>query len=1038
MHPAMLILCYILSLNRKSDKTLAAMFILIYILTLPTSQAQLHNDTSQQTEERPLNDHAARHRLRSPLAIHHATAYEYLGNPTQATQIIWLHLPMDINAALNAPYTMLKLAHNLQDTCDAAYLALFNDPRTGLNSTRNTLQMAIKQHRQKRPATSKKRNEETTFKYLKEYRAQSLEMARMYCQKHNMRLTQPANPNLEYRRKLAQFLTLNSINEAIIDKKFGFTDSLNRLPPIASIPSEAFYKNRNDMAMQYNAEQRTFVPTGHGLKYYDDDKDAIYTYNRHGDLRVYFATTDGDYTLELLKKQGIADTEIASRNYLRKTPVVCEVLNTDAQTTTTPNKAEQSSAKEGSNTYMTTIQTCYHTVEHIEVEAVIADMHMSTMWQQHNLIVDTQGDTAKELINRRETTTTSEDDDDNNKSWQTDKMAEILRDEPPREHNNRTKRFVGLIVKGLASLITSGVSRKFAKQMLPLIGLNKIKKIAPESRKAFKMISKLKNVPVALPALVGMAGLGYAGWSNYKSNKKFSEQRKSLIKSREHLNRQSTTLQTLTMQTSANTEDIKEINMEMLTVQTEFEQIKILVHKLDRAASLQNTISQVRMKNDEIRDTANINIAEISETLISVRANVVPGVFTPILRKGAAQLGIEGNQLLPNPENPVSLSPLISNGRLDLYANFLAGTDKWEMYRVIPIPKFRDNIAYTRKTDFEYALVGLAQERYIALDTDEARACKRGACKTTGVIRFLADDPCTIKMLALGEPKIGCKVNESPGDPFLRSTTSGLIYSVPQKITGRLHCEGADRAKIGHDGTITLEGMGVVNIPPGCALITNAPNIAKIIGPPREHNLRNNGTLIRHLGKAIAKSQDEKIKVKQTTEIKTATKITEGVKKNKAKIAGITTAITILIIASALIIIMFAGKITCIAILHRKVMRKIRKTAAATTKAKDAIEYGFHSVVRQADDLTRFLQDRTAVNRYLEGTTNVIPLQRHVSTLNIEGEVETIPLGVQQSERRETAPPKYQNPEGNATTEETSRKNSYRTANELYPDPRPQ
>ena len=1025
----------------KITSSLLGLAICSAIATTQT-QENIDNTTQPQDTEKPLNDAAMRRRDKGTLTIHHATAYEYMGNPTQATQLIWLHLPMDISTALNAPMTMFKLAQNLQDTCDAAYLAMFNDAKSGFNNTKQTLELAIQHHTQKRLTRGAWGPKKTKFKHLKKYRSQTLPRARAYCKYNNMRLTQPADPNSEYRHELTQFLEKEQINGIIIEKTFSKTDNLNRLPPLGRIPSEAFPNSRNTKVKIYNPKQRRFEEGSEDLWHYDDDNDVIYVFTRHGKLEAYFTNINGDYTQEYLRDKGVSDQDYSTRSYLKKTPVVCEDSRKNTTTTTsakTQNKTQENNRNSG--TYLGTLQTCYHTVDHIELAAVTADMRMATMWQQHNLIIDTQGDNEKQF--RRQTrVATATTKNDTAETWRTEKLIGLLRGDTDEEINVRQKRFLGLVIKGVTALATSGLTRKFAKQMLPLIGLNKIKKITPQSRKAFKLMSKLKHMPVALPALIGTAGLGYGVWSNYKTNKKFSEQRRTLINSRKHLNEQSTTLQTLKMDTITNEEDIQSTKEDMINIQNEFLQVRHLVHSIDAAVTLQNTIMQVRMKNDEIRDIANNNIAEISETLISVRANVIPGVFTPTLRKGAAQLGIDGKQLLPNPERPINLSPLISEGQLDLYANFLAGTDKWEMYRITPIPKFRDNKAYTRKADFEYALIGLAQERYIALDLDEARACKRGACKTTGVIRFLADDPCTVRMLSLGEPDKNCHINESPGDPFLRSTASGLIYSVPEKVTGRLHCEGAERAKIGHDGTIVLDGMGIVNIPPGCALITNAPDVAKIIGPPREHDLRANNTLIQHVGKAIAPKPEKDNNNKRTEAIKAATQLTHGVKRNNKRIAGMTTAIIMLIIASVVLILIFTGKIACVALLHRKVMKKIAKANTAAKTAKQAMDHGFNSIVKHADGLTKILQDRNALNNYLEGTTHQLPLQHHVSTINLAGEKEKHTLGFPRPEEAEIsfAGPTKEEKEGPNNTEgETNRKFlSHRKINELYPDPRPQ
>lgn len=968
-----------------------------------------------------LNDAQPGRLDRGTLVIQHATAYEFIGTPTHARQIVWLHLPVDIKGLMEGPQQLMQIAATLQDTCDAALIApgelkaktKIEDMKASkrrnkrqyaaiqeLTATLGTLQgiMRMKhspadahdvanvdliqlerlENKRMRKAVTAR---ETQWQWLGHEKKLALAEAKAACITHNMTIPEPAVFDREYRFSLSEFMLRNNITHILIDSEYSTKDHMNRLPPHALTPPQAFPSSMQNAVYKYDTDRKDFVITPWALEGYDDDDHITYAFAANGQVTGYVTPApDRTYlTKGYLKDIGMTDEEYKNAVHLPTSHVIC-LRQKDLAEEREIAAVDRNRLSRGDDTARTaTVQLCYDTVDNIEVTAAKQYIKIAKLFKRHNIIVDTMEETNRQL--------TQSDEE--------------------QIEENRQKRFIPLLAGKAAVMLGKSIAaRKFGAQMLPFIkGISGIRNLTPQSRRSTSLLKKF--LPMAgnpLPIMAGVAGLGYNVWRQYRTNKKFKEQKELILDNQREIKQQATDLDVVTLAVTENTDMILEVRRNMYYVQDKLQEMHSLLHSIASTTLLQTTIMHVTQDAGAIGTDNDIQYEALLEILISAASNTVPGIFIPEIAKQAHHIGIEGDKLMPNPQQAVGVSPIVVDNKIDIYANFITGDKQWEMYKIYPLPKFTNEQAFTRQIEFEYALVGQGQGQFIALSLDEARQCKTGACEPTGVIRRINDDPCTIGMMAMKNPSKTCPIITSEETPFLHSTIRGLIFSVPRDTPGRLHCENSNITKIGVDQPVLLQGMGIFDIPTGCDFRSHTPEVI-VLGPPHaKHRTLADKPRVDTKASSIRKTMPHEVSPQQERRVlqRAQDSLRNAFTATRSKISLVTTIVIAIGVAVILLVLVMTGKLAWLCVLHRKVRRLIEKAKKNMQIGKEALTRGMTSVARQADGVHRFFANRDRLNNYLKGNTDRLPLRNHISMINLEGgHVEHLLLGEESDEEEE-------------------------------------
>lgn len=970
------------------------MTTLVTLLLLLTMQVKAN------PHEKPSNDMMPSRLDRGDLILQHAMAYEFLGTPTQARQILWLHLPLDITALIDAADGLITIASELQNTCDAALIATVNrenEPTTTaspIDTARANMAEEIAQDE---------------FQWLWQYDPTTLPEIKAACEKHNMLLPTPARHDKKYKKRLNEFMTHNQIEFILIESVYSQKDHMNRLPPDMQIPTHAFPASRKEKANEYSPKEKKFVTSKFTMDGYNDDADVTFAYKPNGKITAFFSPADEYWTYEKLMKLGMTRQEISAGDHIVKQNVICERSEEAQEKEKHEKRLTSTVTKPESRGYHETVQLCYDSVDQIEYRGVKEYLQLNQVFSRYNLVhnarrlptnktgQDTRRQKTKDIYMRDQedtqtNTTTTKEESKRNNTYEKEKEKET--------NTTREKRMIPAIaLRGALQLGKMIGTRVFASKIAPFVAHSGIRNIAPGRRRAASLLKHitpfLKSNPI--PILMGVSGIGHSIWRNYKTNKKFEEQLKIIQENRRRIEAQATELGTVKLEVIENYDTLNAIKIEMFKTQ---EQLQSMYNTLNIVAAtqiLQKTLLKVTQETNIIAEDTQIQYNNLVEILLSVSSDTIPGVFLPEIKAKANVLGLSGDQMLPNPERAVSISPLVEKGKINIYANFITGERKWEMYKIISIPRFSNGQSFTTETEFNYALVGKAQGQFMPLTNEEARACKMGACDPTGIVKRINDDNCTIKMIALSAPNANCPVKTSQQTPYFKSTINGLIYSVPTNTVGRLHCPNrVNLTKIGIDEVIELKGMGIYDIPTGCDFRINDPEVI-VLGPPKtiHEGPIANGRLKLQSSSTANKNQTFSTHRQEQRAIRSEqSHMQNQIKITKTQI-GKYAAITIIIIAIVTALLLIAtGKLVWLTIIHKKVKKTYHASKEAVATGKTAIATGFSSLVKHADAVNALLLNRQKLNKYLKGDTNSIPLKRHISLINLEnGEKENRLLG---------------------------------------------
>ena len=277
---------------------------------------------------------------------------------------------------------------------------------------------------------------------------------------------------------------------------------------------------------------------------------------------------------------------------------------------------------------------------------------------------------------------------------------------------------------------------------------------------------------------------------------------------------------------------LQAIEVQLLDVQILTQALTQMVQKLYHIVSslrdmhaVTQTITAIMIHHQEIILHAQDSLAQLNTVLESLMNQKVPISMTGNIRKFLSIKGENDLTYMLSPERPIGVDPIVKNDLIHVYTVFLEGGPKFDLYQVTPLPHFEGGIAVTRKIPYEFILIDGGQKMFTPLTKEDLPFCLTGVCPVRHVLRKVKDDKCGVIALKDDAPfHDDCPAEFSPGDPVFVPTVHGIVYSVPTKITGQLHCPGK-LDKAGNEGEYILQGTGVVTVPDGCDLHINDPEL---------------------------------------------------------------------------------------------------------------------------------------------------------------------------------------------------------------------
>jgi hypothetical protein len=871
---------------------------------------------------------------RGKIAVQHATAYHFLGNPVRQHQTLWLHLPLNISSILDMPLRHFQLAALTLDTCDAANIRfhkLFPHKERSISGDDTNLTATPTLMTTFRPPTTKaNKYHHYTMPLTGNY---TLADARLACKSVGRFL-----PHVAFateRAPLMHFMQRNLVPSILLDVGSD-GDGLNKFMS-SNIPVATAFSKDKDLqkkVFQYVPKKAIWERAKNSIWTRRGRRDTQYSMNMGGHLEAYELPVDRHDNEDLFKRlfdKGLKRQNLYNFDYLPKTPVICE---------TGPEKPAKSVSPinpESKQSFRDAVQLCYDTVEQAEFDGVQAELALQNIWAQHNLRV-------------MPTTTPS---------------------------RRRRKRLVGVGLSVLMSgILALNKARKFTTAVKPMIKYGTFLNAARKSRRSYKIMAKSTVGQKALkPILMGVNGIGQHAWTNYRTRQRFDEQTSIVKSEKEILEAHSRQLSTIVLQTQANTQGLSQIRTDMLMIERSMQNLASEMQLLAAASIMATSLVRVNRASSTLTRDFYVATHRLENILTKVQSRNMPGIFLTRIKEEIDRYDLQGEQVLPHPDKPVTALQIVNEGQVDLYAQFVVGDNSWELYHIYPLPRFNNARAYVRKAAFDFALVDTAQKKFIPLTQGEARKCQDSICPPTAVVRRVLSDPCTIRMLGMSPPDDDCPVDEQPNVPFLKATSDGLIYSVPALLVARLHCKDAKRlSKIGVDAPVELDGIGIIDIPIGCDFEINEPEVT-VLGPPRLLN-------------TTAEKPTQK---KQTRGALTITKtaadmallrasetISSQFKGNRASIQTMGYAAMGISLAVGLLITAACGKGAWLYHHNRAVHSRFQN-------AGEAIDVGFTSAAGFARDVFTFLNDREQFTAYIRGQIE-LPLRRHLSSLNINRE----------------------------------------------------
>ena len=332
----------------------------------------------------------------------------------------------------------------------------------------------------------------------------------------------------------------------------------------------------------------------------------------------------------------------------------------------------------------------------------------------------------------------------------------------------------------------------------------------------FDKVRSKRVVGTALSLLgKGLLRLPFMAWdlySDYKQGKEIDHNKERIRENAMHILRNSDRLDNVQIQISALDKEQNMIKQSLRLLEQKVSALQFDVELQQTLLTINDFIGQQEMQ-------IYLALNDLTSILNAVQRETLPSQMLPSIEKYLNEKGIKGDVLFLRKEQPIILDKQIHEAQITLYAIFEEGDlDKvWDLYKLTPVPIFKGKRQLVRQIPYQYALIDKDQTSFSPVTELEAHQCKRGICPHGNEIRSIHNDPCGVRSIISNKDIKNCLAKEEKAMPFFVQTEYGIAYSVPEKLKGRLICDG-NKDRSGVDGDVILEAYGIMTIPQGCDL----------------------------------------------------------------------------------------------------------------------------------------------------------------------------------------------------------------------------
>ena len=155
---------------------------------------------------------------------------------------------------------------------------------------------------------------------------------------------------------------------------------------------------------------------------------------------------------------------------------------------------------------------------------------------------------------------------------------------------------------------------------------------------------------------------------------------------------------------------------------------------------------------------------------------------------------------------------------LDLALPIMDDAKEYSFTKITGIPLFINNTAIAPILQTQYVAFSRTTSSFVLTDELETSTCLThpNDCILTSIIRNTHDNICGVSNYF--EEYNGCKYEELDlvDNFWFLSSGNSTIYSVKDRTRVQIHCNSIPDSRTGPDHTISIEGIGVLNVAPGC------------------------------------------------------------------------------------------------------------------------------------------------------------------------------------------------------------------------------
>jgi hypothetical protein len=192
-----------------------------------------------------------------------------------------------------------------------------------------------------------------------------------------------------------------------------------------------------------------------------------------------------------------------------------------------------------------------------------------------------------------------------------------------------------------------------------------------------------------------------------------------------------------------------------------------------------------------------------------------------------------GVSIEPDTQTPVMLGPSPVLGQFEVIFNYLILGDTFEIFKIVPLPKFTGGYMYLTKALYKYMAVHLRTEDFVPMSEEDVLQCEKGQCAMLRARMPIQAEECVVSPILGDAPNIQCPVEGYPKSQMFIPTPQGLIYALPkgEKLSAHVFCDTP--GSLGPDNVTHLSGLGLLAIAPGCTLSVHDQD-KSFMGPPRQ------------------------------------------------------------------------------------------------------------------------------------------------------------------------------------------------------------